>query len=352
MRILFDGFWWVEGPVSNKQVMREFILAWEREFPQDDLVVAVPRSTLRLVREQLPARVRLVGTRLRPQGICVIAELPFIARHLAVDATVTHNFTPMFGRSAVFVHDFMFMTNPEWFTAPERAYYALMPLTLGRARWVMTSAQTEADRIAKLARSHPRVTAVGLGPSRGLSAATPTKPAGIEAEEFLLSVGRLNARKNLGTAIEAAIASGVATPTTPLLIVGEPGGKAADLPGMAAAAVASGAVRFLGFIDDDELAWLYTNARVFLFLSLDEGFGMPTLEAAQFGCPVVASDIAVFREILGSRARYVPPHDVQAVASAIRDAFEAGRVIPVDVEKLGYSWELTARRIRAAILQP
>jgi len=294
----------------------------------------------------------LVGTHLRPQGICVIAELPFIARNLKVDATVTHNFTPIFGRSAVFVHDLMFMTNPEWFTAQERAYYALMPLTLGRARWVLASTQTEADRIGKLARSHPTVTAVGLGPSRGLTTSRPARPAGIDAEDFLLSVGRLNARKNLGTAIEAAIASGVASPTTPLLIVGEPGGKSADLPGMAAAAVASGAVRFLGFINDDELAWLYANARVFLFLSLDEGFGMPTLEAAKFGCPVVASDIAVFREILGSRARYVPPLDVQAVAGAIRDAFHAGRVAPIDVEELGYSWELSARRIRAVLLQP
>jgi glycosyltransferase involved in cell wall biosynthesis len=350
MRILFDGFWWVSGPVSNKQVMREFILAWEREFPQDELFVAVPKADLAAVREQLLARVRVLGTRLRPQGISAIVELPFIARRLKVDATLTHNFTPLFGSSAVFVHDVMFMTNPEWFTRTERAYFSLMPLTLGRARWVLSSTRTEADRITRLARTHPAVTAVGLGLSRGLSSASPVKPAGLDgAGDFLLSVGRLNARKNLGTAIEAAIASGVATPSTPLVIVGEPGGKAAELPPLVAAAVASGAVRFLGFIDDDELAWLYTNAGVFLFLSLDEGFGMPTLEAAQFGVPVVASDIAVFREILGPRAHYVPPHDVQAIAEAIRVAFDAGRTAPVDVEELGYSWELSARRIRTAL---
>ncbi len=350
MRILFDGFWWVSGPVSNKQVMREFILAWEREFPGDDLFVAVPKSDIPAVRDQLPARVRVLGTRLRPQGISAIVELPFIARRVKVDAVLAHNFTPLFGSSAVFVHDVMFMTNPEWFTGAERAYYSLMPLTLSRARWVLTSTRTEADRITRLARTHPDVTVVGLGLSRELSTATPVKPSGLgDVQDFLLSVGRLNARKNLETAIEAAIASGMATPSTPLVIVGEPGGKAAVLPAVAAAAVASGAVRFLGFIDSDELAWLYSNARVFLFLSLDEGFGMPTLEAAQFGSPVVASDIAVFREILGPRAHYVPPTDVQAVAEAIRTAFAEGRAAPVDVEGLGYSWELSARRIRAAL---
>jgi glycosyltransferase involved in cell wall biosynthesis len=350
MRILFDGFWWVRGPVSNRQVMREFILAWEREFPGDELIVAVPGADVGIARGQLPPRVELVGTRLRPQGVSAILELPFLARRLGVDLTLAHNFTPLFGRSAVFVHDLMFVTNPEWFTTKERAYFALMTLTLGRARWVLTSSRSEAARITRVARSHPRVSPVGLGMSRALSAAVASRPPGLDyVQDFLLSVGRLNARKNLGSAIEAAIASGVVSPATPLLIVGEPGGKSATLAASVAGAVESGAVRFLGFVDDDGLAWLYENARVFLFFSLDEGFGMPTLEAVQFGTPVVASDIAVFREILGSRARYVAPHDVEAGALAIRSAFDAGRAAPIDVEQLGYSWELSAQRIREAI---
>jgi glycosyltransferase involved in cell wall biosynthesis len=348
MRILFDGFWWVDGPVSNKQVMREFILAWERSFPQDDLVVAVPRADLEAVRSALPSRVLLVGTRLRPQGISAILELPFLARRLRADRIVTHNFSPLFGRSAVFVHDLMFVTHPEWFTATERAYFALMPLTLGRASWILTSSQSEADRIGGIAKR--RVDAIGLGLARGLELAVPRRPAGLDgSDEFLLSVGRINARKNLGVAIEAAVRSGVVNPRTPLVVVGEPEGKRAELGPSVAEAVETGAVRFLGFIEDDELAWLYARARVFVFLSLDEGFGMPTLEAAHFGAPVVASDIPVFREILGERARYVDPVDVQAAAVSIRTAYEAGRQEPADIQALGYSWELSAARMRAAM---
>ncbi len=350
MRILFDGFWWVDGPVSNKQVMREFILAWERQFPEDELVVAVPRADVAAVRAQLPARVVTVGTRVPQQGLSAVLELPFVARRVRVDRIVTHNFTPLFGRSAVFVHDLMFVTHPEWFTVPERAYFALMPLTIGRARWILGSSRSEADRITALTRRHPQVTPVGLGLSRGLERATPREPAGLaDVDGFLLAVGRINARKNLATAIAASVRSGVATPRTPLLVVGEPEGKRADLGPESADAIESGAVRFLGFIDDDELAWLYAHARVFVFLSLDEGFGMPTLEAAHFGAPVVASDIPVFREILGDRARYVEPHDVEAAAAAIRAAFDAGRAAPLDVTTLGYSWELSAARIRQAI---
>src|SRR5690606_38404651 len=69
MRVLFDGFWWVRGPVSNRQVLREFIFAWTREFPDDDVVVAVRRRDHEVARSQLPATVGIVGTRLSPQGI-------------------------------------------------------------------------------------------------------------------------------------------------------------------------------------------------------------------------------------------------------------------------------------------
>jgi glycosyltransferase involved in cell wall biosynthesis len=349
MRILFDGFWWIDGPVSNRQVMREFILAWEREFPDDELVVAVPSGDLAAVRPQLPDRVGLVGTRIHQQGLSAILELPFVARRLRADLTLTHNFTPLFGRSAVFVHDLMFVTNPEWFTLPERAYFQLMPLGLGRADRIFTSSATEANRIAGATRGR-RVTAVGLGMSVALSESVAIAPPGFaESAQFLLSVGRLNARKNLGVAIEAAVASGVLTAERPLLIVGEPEGKSADLSTVARDAVAAGIVLFMGFLSDGELAWLYERARVFLFLSRDEGFGMPTLEAATFGAPIVASDIPVFHEILGSTALYASPDDVPAIAAAIRTAFDGGRKPSVDAVELGYSWALSTQRMRAEI---
>lgn len=351
MHVLFDGFWWVAGPVSNAQVMREFVLAWEREFPDDRLTVAVPKREAEIVRAQLHGRVALVTTTMSPQGISAIVELPFIAKRVGADVTLAHNFTPLFGDAAVFVHDFMFMTNPEWFTRSERAYFALMPATIRRARWVFTSSESEAERISQVAPGRPAVTAVGLGLSRDLESAEQTRPPALEGvRDFLLAVGRLNARKNLGGAIEAAVASGCATPETPLLIVGEPEGRRATFSAAVGEAVASEAVRFLGFVDTDELAWLYAHARVFLFLSLDEGFGMPTLEAAHFGAPVVASDTGVFREILGDHARYADPQDRDAIAAAIAKSWREGRTKPLSAESLGYSWELSARRMREALL--
>ncbi len=111
----------------------------------------------------------------------------------------------------------------------------------------------------------------------------------------------------------------------------------------------SGAVRFLGFVSDAQLAWLYATSNLFVFASLDEGFGMPALEALHFGAPVLVSDIPVFREILGDHAQYVAPTDVAAVTSAIDAMAHTPRPEPLDPESLGYSWRTSAQTIRAAL---
>jgi glycosyltransferase involved in cell wall biosynthesis len=350
MRVLLDGHWWAEGPTSNRQVQRELILAWERSFPYDDLVVTVPRKAREQARAELPARVQVRGTWLWPHGLSVVLELPVIARRVRADLVVSHNFTPLVGRSAVFVHDVLFVTNPEWFTRSELAYFRLITATLGRAGVVATSSRTEAARIEAHTRAARPVVPIGLALGPGLASATEARVAALDdVDGFVLVVGRLNIRKNLDTALQASLLTEVVSPDFPLLVVGEPDGRRAELPAEVDHAVRSGAIRFLGYVSDDQLAWLYAHAAAFAFVSLDEGFGIPMLEALHFGAPVVASDIPVFREILGERARFVPPLDAPAVASAIDAAVAAPRPAPVDPAELGYGWDASVARLRGAL---
>ena len=349
MRVLFDAFWWGRGPVSNRQVMREFVWAWAEQFPEDQLVAAVRSRDVGIARAELPAEVRIIGTRMSPQGVSAILELPFIANRIRADVTLVHNFTPVFGRSAVFVHDFMFLRTPGWFTRRELAYYRLMPLTIGRASVVFTSTETEAAAIRPHARGRA-VIPVGLAVGRTLETAEPRRPAALAGVDgFLLSVGRLNVRKNVAAALLGALASGTVSPSTPIVVVGEEQGKGAELPAEVVHAASEGAVRFLGRTDDAELAWLYRHTRGLVFLSLDEGFGMPTLEAERFGATVVASDIPVFREILGDHATYADPHDVDAIAAAIRALPSRDEIVPVSPAELGYGWGASVRAMRDAL---
>jgi glycosyltransferase involved in cell wall biosynthesis len=353
LRVLFDGHWWVHGPRSNQQVEREFIFAWAQQFPDDELTVAVPRAVVGQARAELPDRVSVRATRLSPQGISAIVELPVLARRIRADLVITHNFTPLFGRSAVFVHDVLFETNPEWFTTKERAYFRLMTATMARAKVVFSSSSTEADRIREFGRAKGPVVPIGLGLAPGLATVEPAPVEELsDVDGFVLVVGRLNVRKNLTTVLRAAARSTVIGPEFPIVVVGEPSGRSATLPDEVRAAVDSGAVRFLGFVSDAALAWLYGRTNLFVFASLDEGFGMPALEALHFGAPVLVSDIPVFREILGDHAQYVAPLDVAAVTAAIDRMARSARPDPVDPDSLGYSWRASAERLRAALTAP
>jgi glycosyltransferase involved in cell wall biosynthesis len=71
------------------------------------------------------------------------------------------------------------------------------------------------------------------------------------------------------------------------------------------------------YVSDEDLAILYENALAFVFPSLSEGFGLPPLEAMQFGAPVCASNITAIPEVCGEAALYFDPWDPTAIAEAI-----------------------------------
>ena len=77
-------------------------------------------------------------------------------------------------------------------------------------------------------------------------------------------------------------------------------------------------VRFLGQVDDEELSRQYEAARALLFLSHDEGFGLPVLEAMAHGCPVVAADRSSLPEVVGDAGILVDPNSVEQAADTVR----------------------------------
>ncbi len=324
MKVLIDAYWMVSGPPSGRMVLREVIRTWRAQHPEDELVLVVPRRDRDRVRAAHPG-VDIRATRARSHPVLASVVAPHIARRIGADLVVTQNFAPLGRRvrSAVFVHDVLFQTDPSWFTRSERAYLAMIPPLLTRADRVVTSSRVEAARIR---RRNPRireVVAAGLGISAALRHDAPTRPVdGLVPRSFLLTVGRLNVRKNLSTTVEAAVASGRLSAARPLVVVGEPSGRTETLSAAARSAEASGSIRYLGGVTDDQLRWLYEHCRLMLFLSLDEGWGLPPVEAANLGAPVLVSDRPVFHETLQDDATFVDPDDPEAVTSSLREALD------------------------------
>lgn len=354
MRILFDGYWWVGGPPSGRQVLREQLLTWVEQFPQDEVLVAVPKKDVPVIERELQGLARVMPYRLPQHALACTIELGFLARKYKVDWTFSQNFTPLTGRSATFFYDALFQASPEWFTRSERLYLALIPILARRAKKVFTLSASEARRISE---HNPRlkdVVPVGVYISRELVAASPKEPDDAPpGGEFLLTVGRLNIRKNLQFTIDAALESGAISAAFPLVIVGPESGRKAKFGSSVAEAVEVGAIRFVGNVSDAELKWYYINAKVFAFMSLDEGFGLPPVEAMAFGHRPIVSDIPVFREVLGSLATYVDPHDTSALAAELSSALRAARFSDPTMReqiRLRHSWERSAQQTREELM--
>lgn len=343
MRVLFDAYWWESGPISNRMVQVELINAWSRAFPQDQIGLVVPGRPRPL--RALPPHAEVMFSRSSllqaPMNGLLI---PRIAKRWRADVSVVHNFSALRGCSATFIHDFMFMDHARWFTCIENAYFRLMVATSRRASLLLTSSQTEANRIFRT--SGREATPIGLGLRSALVESEPTRPPAVATEEqaFVMAVGRLNARKNLAMAIEGYLASGIHV-HTPLVVVGERSGRPEHLSRPALDAIEIGLVRLIGSVSDGELRWLYEHARAFLMLSLDEGFGLPLAEARHFGTPAVVSDLPVFHEVLGDYGTFVNPSDPTDIARGILSVRRGSS----KVER--HQWEDSVRIMRSEIAE-
>ena len=106
-----------------------------------------------------------------------------------------------------------------------------------------------------------------------------------------------------------------------------------------------------GFVPDADLVDLYNLARVFVFPSWHEGFGLPVLEAMARAVPVACSEIAVLREVGGELPHYFDPGDPAAAAAAIAAAMsteDAGRGEAGVNHAARFSWAESARGTMAA----
>ena len=99
-------------------------------------------------------------------------------------------------------------------------------------------------------------------------------------------------------------------------------------PALDTAGLGPSDVRQLGYLDGPTLRSVVAHAAALCFPSIDEGFGLPPLEALAAGTPVVASDLPVLREVLaaaGTAVRFFPPRDADALAEAISSTLAAPR---------------------------
>jgi glycosyltransferase involved in cell wall biosynthesis len=173
---------------------------------------------------------------------------------------------------------------------------------------------------------------------------------------FLLYAGRISPHKNVVRIIEAfaalkaELAKDELYPDLKLIIIGDEVSKHPDLRRAVIRGGMQNDVRFLGFVAIDVLRIFYDVAKIFVFPSLYEGFGLPPLEAMAHGTPVVTSNTSSLPEVVGKAAVMVNPENIFEIRNALyrvlvdqpfREKLKAAGV----QQAQQFSWDNSVRRI-------
>jgi glycosyltransferase involved in cell wall biosynthesis len=226
----------------------------------------------------------------------------------------------------VTVHDLDFLAHPERTYAEMRRDYGqlVQQHTLRADHVVCNSAYTAGEVHQRLGVPRARITVCRPGgpdwtPRAGPpdeNGAAPVGPAGKPG--YILFVGTLEPRKNVGGLIESYARLLQRVPEAPRLILA---GRATPLsrPWLEALTKTplAGRAEHLGYVADDQREALYKGASVVVLPSFNEGFGLPVLEAMTVGVPVIAANRGALPEVLGDAGLLIDPDDPDSLATAM-----------------------------------
>ena len=271
--------------------------------------------------------------------------LPFAKRGVLLSLG---NQGPIFAsKHIICIHDVNVVLAPSSYSTTFRSYYRIMlPLLSRTAARVATVSNFSARMLSESGFCAPeKITVIPDGHEhvkrwRPSNSTFSLKPA--RARPFVFTLGSRAPHKNVGMLF--SIAQELDALGLDLLVAGTSMSifSTPDTPPLPPN------VHILGFVTDDDLAYLYQNALCFAFPSLTEGFGLPALEALAFGCPVVASNTTSLPEICGEAALYADPRSPRAWLNQINRL----RTQPETVQNLRaegarqverFSWARSAR---------
>jgi glycosyltransferase involved in cell wall biosynthesis len=211
-------------------------------------------------------------------------------------------------RAVATFHD-LFVLSSEYSTPEFRARFAAQAREAAeRADAIITVSEFTKSQVIALLGVEPRKVHVVHHGIRAL-ALPPAAP-----EKVILHVGAIQKRKNIARLVEAfeTVDSG-----WKLVLAGSQGYGGAEILTRIAASPARDRIVVAGYVSPQALAGWYSRAAIFAFPSLDEGFGMPVLEAMAAGIPVVAANRSALPEVAGDAALLIDPERTEALAEAL-----------------------------------
>ncbi|MFA6423752.1 MAG: glycosyltransferase family 1 protein [Candidatus Magasanikbacteria bacterium] len=257
--------------------------------------------------------------------------------------------------SVVMVHDSAFEAHPNAYRFFGRQYLKWMNrLIIKKAKLILTSTEFNKKEMLKYYYNYFINISELENKIKVIPLAYDDKKFNLEKSagqniygKYILSIGRLEEKKNTKRIIEAFDLVKKQVSDLKLVLVGKPGTGFEDVQWAIEHSEFKKDIILLGFVEKDELVNILKNAQVFVFPSLYEGFGIPALEAMAVGVPVVASCGNALEEVGGGAVDYANPLDEHNIADAIlkllNDENYRQQKIRLGLEEeKKYSWQKTA----------
>lgn len=270
---------------------------------------------------------------------------------------ITPIWLPKHIKAITTIHDVSWKFYPQYIKKNDLLFLnTLIPLSLKRADKIITVSQTSKNDIVKIYKlPSEKVVMIYNGINTSVGYAIPDSDYVMQKynlpKDFILYIGTLQPRKNIPALLKAfsILNTKYKTPDTKLVIGGGRGHNYDErIDVIVKKYMFENNVVFPGYIDDEDLPTLYKLAKVFVFPSLYEGFGIPPIEAMAYGTPVVVSDKSCLPETVGDAGLVVDPENSKAFAEAMYRAIHDESLRRALIEK-GYkragefSWERAAR---------
>ncbi len=230
-----------------------------------------------------------------------------------------HRLPRMRGRRSVYTLHDVWSLYPNRYQSPsfQKKIGARMRRELTRVDFVVTDSETTRTNLLELDLAPPEKVAVAhLGveiPPENDDPPVPPALAGLVATRYVLFVGRLEYRKNLGHVVEAV----ASLPRVNLVLVGQPGFGYEEHVKNCLGKIDRTRLHLFDQVNDHELSALYRYAIATLLPSWEEGFGLPILEAMSHGSPVITSNCSASAEVAAEAAVLVPPDDPATSRAAV-----------------------------------
>ena len=188
-------------------------------------------------------------------------------------------------------------------------------------------------------------------PTRGLSQDASQILEKLRSRPSFLMVATLEPRKGHGQVLAAMEQLWTEGVDANLVIVGKQGWNTDDLVKRIREHPEQNQRLFwLPGISDEMLEQVYRSCHALLTASEGEGFGLPLIEAAQHGLPIIARDIPVFREVAGESAYYFSGEDPQALANALQSWLLLGDAAPASTGIKPLTWHQSSRQLLDVVL--